>query len=259
MKLLSYLNIEDFYKNIQNYSNNSFFNKIIHKKIAYYKSHENKIKYLCFKLYLPAYLFLIYKTRVKKLILGNTFYDYAKDVYVNKDEYCKLYNLLEDDESKQTLLNILLYKVSYDRDYLDINVRPMQDQYLDSQIMKFNEEEVIADCGAFIGDTAISYYKYMKKAKKYYLIEPDSNNIQHSKQILSKENFKNIEYIQCATGSENIESYFESGTQGGACLKSSFNSKSQHLLNYSFLKYDFTLKYSCLKYDSYPKYSWIFY
>lgn len=213
MHRISCDNIEDFYKNIDLDNINVFLaNQIIENKKAELTKKNAYIK-LFFLKFRKNYL--LKKIQNKKIMLNNSLYDYAKDVFLNKNEYINLFNLLNDEKSKQTLLDILLYKVTFDRSYLNNNIRPAQDQYLDSKIMNFSDKEVVVDCGAYIGDNALTYFKYMKTVSKYYVIEPDKVNLDIAKRILSEEDYENIVYYQYATGSEDKTMKFTSSGAGG--------------------------------------------
>ena len=217
MELNSINNINDFYSKLQNSYTVRYYEELFRqKKIKEYSSTNNRLKLFLTHLKPIVYLYQDYMIKKKKQILGNSLYDYAKEIFSNKEEYIKLYNLLSDEESKDTLLDILKYRISFDRDYLNNNVRPASDQYLDSQILHFTDSEVIADCGAYYGENCLSYYKYMKTAKKYYLIEPIPLCISTCKKNFSRENFKNIEYCQVATGDENTEANFNFSIGGGS-------------------------------------------
>lgn len=219
MELLNCSSIEEFYSRVH-YSDpvRYYSNLFIDKKREEYKATNKKLKFYLCSLKPLIQIYLSYKYSIKKQILGNTFYDYCKDVLNHKEEYIKLYHILADQESKDTLLNILAYKVSFDRNYLEYNFRPLQDQYLDSQLLNLSEKEVVADCGAYFGDGALAYFKYKNRAKKYYLIEPDPQNIASAKRIFSKENYENIEYCQVATSSENKEIGFDFSSGGGGSI-----------------------------------------
>ncbi len=228
METLHCSSIEEFY-NMVHYSNpvRYYSNLFIDKKREEYKAKNKKLKYYLCSLKPLIMLYLYYECKIKKHVLGNTFNDYCIDVLNNKEEYIKLYHILADQESKDTLLNILAYKVSFDRNYLEYNFRPMQDQYLDSQLLNLSEEEVVADCGAYFGDSALAYFKYKNKAKKYFLIEPDPQNIASAKRIFSKENYENIEYLQVATSSENKLVSFDYSSGGGGSISENGVNKIQ--------------------------------
>ena len=213
MKALNSSNIEEFYKNFDNIDVDKFIKDcFFENKKEVLLRNKKYVKILL--LYLNRYS-LLKKLTKKKIMLNYSLYDYAKDIFNNKNEYIKLYNLLGDSLSKETLLDILKYKVTFDRTYLNNNIRPTQDQYLDSRIMNFTDEEVVVDCGAYIGDSILTYYKYVKSVAKYYALEPDLQNFNNAKRILSYEDFKNIEFCRVATGNENKTLKFTSSEAAG--------------------------------------------
>lgn len=206
-------NINEFYNKLGTENAEEFVLESYMEK----KKQELQSRKKYWKLFLLKFNKIRYlkKIQSKPIMLNNTLYDYAADVFKNKQEYCELYNLLSDEISKKTLLDVLAYKVTFDRGYLDLNMRPTQDQYLDSKIMKFTDREVVVDCGGYIGDNALTFFKYAKSASKYYLLEPDCNNLEHAKRILAEEPYNNIEYCLLATGSENKTVCFSSNGAGG--------------------------------------------
>lgn len=209
MNCINCKNIEDFYNNFKTEDYNNFLTNIIYENTKNELIRKKKSFYKIFFLKFRK-KHLVKKFKDQKIMLGNSLWDYAKDIFVNKLQYKLLYDFLCDNKSKQTLLDILSYKVTFNRDYLKNNIRPTQDQYLDSNIMSFSDKEVIVDCGAYIGDNILTYFKYMKTASKYYAIEPDKDNIEIAKRIMSEEKYKNIEYYTLATGNENKTMKFTS-------------------------------------------------
>lgn len=93
----------------------------------------------------------------------------------NKSKLDFVHNLLEDKLSKDTLLNILAYKVSADPRFLSGIYR--KQNYFCNDIIKLTDNEVYVDCGAFDGDTIFDFsYAVNGQYRKIFAIEPDRAN-----------------------------------------------------------------------------------
>lgn len=171
---LNFKNITELYRYLNKTNvKNCCFQLYRNSRFQQFKNSIQKFWLFLLK-FLPTAKFIYYYKFRHALAMHNyQVGQFIDDVINNQKEYENLYKLLTDDESKQTLINILLYKLTFDNTFHKGYYRPIQDQYLDLEILSFTKDDVIADCGAFIGDNAITYFKYMKTAKSYYLIEPD--------------------------------------------------------------------------------------
>ena len=87
-----------------------------------------------------------------------------------------LYNLLNDEKSKEVYKAVLKFKLTEDYTYL-INVKDdVKKQYFD-EVVKFGDEEVFVDCGGYTGDTIEAFLKAVdNKFKHIYSFEPDERN-----------------------------------------------------------------------------------
>lgn len=114
------------------------------------------------------------KKRRKKLKRGgqNSFAEFCAN---NDDKLEIISNMLEDDRSKDVLAGILQYRKSFDRKYLKGIID--KDQYFDKEIVKFSSQEIMVDCGAYIGDTIETFAKRAVKYRHIYAFEPDGKII----------------------------------------------------------------------------------
>ncbi len=88
------------------------------------------------------------------------------------DDFVWLYDRLADFRSKKTLYSILNNWYRYDFTTTTQSREYMFDDYFDLDVVKCGENEVIADLGAFIGDTVLSYINnYGDSYKKIYCYE----------------------------------------------------------------------------------------
>lgn len=115
------------------------------------------------------------------------------DLIENKNKYEELIYLLEDEESKFILKNIIKFRKTLNFKYMDLCYDGKNTQYFDKNIITLNENDVFVDGGAFNGDSTLNYiYQSNNKYKKIYLFEPDKELIEASKRNLSC--YKNISY-----------------------------------------------------------------
>jgi FkbM family methyltransferase len=67
--------------------------------------------------------------------------------------------------------------------------------------MEFSEDEIIADCGFYTGDTAEDYIKYAGGFKKYYGFEPSTENLSKVPENIASD--PRIEVVQAGVHSYN--------------------------------------------------------
>lgn len=109
---------------------------------------------------------------------------FAHEFYKNESKYYELYLKLEDLESKETLKNIILFRLSSDLKYLSGFKYLPEQQYFDNCVV-FSDNEVFLDVGCFDGHTSLEFAKNSKNYKKIYVFEPDENNIRDVQRNLS--------------------------------------------------------------------------
>ena len=126
------------------------------------------------------------------------------------DDYIWLYEHLNDYRSKKLLLAIMRNWYQYDFITLKETMESMYPDYFDLDIVKPDENEVIVDLGAYIGDTIYSYldtygeenYKRISvsdKSEKLYIeessVDASANTVKEKGEI----------YIDAVTLDEDIE------------------------------------------------------
>lgn len=114
---------------------------------------------------------------------------YAPDVPVVVDgtlftlEYCKLhkqelqtvYNMLEDEKSRQTYEDVINFRLSGKIDYLLNSTATRQEVFED--IVKLSSNETYLDLGAYNGDTILEFLETVNyKYNKIIGLEPNSKN-----------------------------------------------------------------------------------
>lgn len=116
------------------------------------------------------------------------FFDLAKDIYDNIEQYKLLYDLLEDEASKTVLMGLLVSRLTGDHRHIT-DLTSKNPTYFDSDIIKAYEDEVVVDAGGFIGDSTEALLKTPEakgKVKKIYFYEPNQSNVEEAKENLSK-------------------------------------------------------------------------
>lgn len=93
----------------------------------------------------------------------------------NKENFIKAYDLLYDEKSKEDFLNVLKYKISGDTKYLFAAHSEKMIVY--DEILHLGDNEIIADLGAYDGDTIREFTLATNgKYKKLIALEPDNKN-----------------------------------------------------------------------------------
>lgn len=93
----------------------------------------------------------------------------------NSENFQKAFNLLADEKSKESYLNVLRYKLSGKIKYLFDCQEEKEKVYED--ILKLNDDEIILDLGAYDGDTIREFLTVTGgKYKKIIAFEPDAKN-----------------------------------------------------------------------------------
>ena len=124
-------------------------------------------------------------------------YNRAASLKNHIDDYIWLYNKLEDYRSKNILFAILNNWYKFDFTSLNTVSEENYDHYFDLDIIKCNENEVIADLGAYTGDTILDYFKnYGVNYKSIYCFEITDNTFEILKNNLKY--YKNINFIKKA-------------------------------------------------------------
>ena len=110
----------------------------------------------------------------------------------HNDEFRKAYELLADDYSKKTYLDVLHYKLSGKVQYLFDCEYEKEKLYED--ILSFSESETILDLGAYNGDTIREFLSVTNgRYKKIIAFEPDGKNF---KKLQRKcENLSDIDFF----------------------------------------------------------------
>ncbi len=109
----------------------------------------------------------------------------------NADKFEAVYNLLSDEKSKETFINIINFKISGKIKYLFSSFSPKKEVY--ENILNLNENDVIIDLGAYNGDTVKEFIENSHGyPKKITALEPDKKNFA---KLLK--NTSHLDFVEC--------------------------------------------------------------
>ena len=148
--------------------------------------------------------------------LGGKYYSYDSLVFSrHKKEIEEVYNLLEDDLSKDTYLCMLNARVNCDLP--DESIVDDRQYFCLREFMIINPQEVFVDIGAYVGDSMEEYIR--RRAGVFghiYAFEPDPNNYDamsvRLKRLKEEWNIDDsrIETFKMAVGDHESKAVFES-------------------------------------------------
>lgn len=132
------------------------------------------------------------------------------DILKNIVRISEAYNILEDVESRQTFCDILRYRVSGRKEFLERRIVPVQ--YFLDDIFDFSDHEVFVDGGAAQGDTVISFARHMGgKYSKIYAFEAKRSYCIGMEELFRN---KNVEVIRKGLYSHECVLYFHENQHG---------------------------------------------
>lgn len=135
-----------------------------------------------FVLYLiPKFIF-----RKWKEYDNNTLGCPSVNIIDNLSHFKELYDMLTEKKSKRTLIAVLMYRLSFNNQYLN-TVYSSPPEYFDI-FNKLGNDETVIDCGGYIGDTLEEYLKYNSVPAKYIIYEPDKSNIENLEKNIASMN-----------------------------------------------------------------------
>lgn len=131
---------------------------------------------------------------------------------VNRENFSWLNDRLADEKSRLALYEFIEQKRTgrYDKNYDDTSA-----QYFDAEIIgtRLANNEIFCDCGAFRGETSISFKKFLddlgvKGYSHIYAFEPDHSNVEDMMKRIS--DLSNIDVVEAGVSDKTGKRYFES-------------------------------------------------
>ncbi len=109
----------------------------------------------------------------------------------NSGTWQEIYDTLEDETSRRTLMDVLLFRLTADPSYMRSYSVRIHDQYFE-EFMEY-QKEVFVDAGAFDGDTTEEFSNRYPDYKKVLIFEPSMRNMQLARQRLA--NLRDLTYF----------------------------------------------------------------
>lgn len=93
----------------------------------------------------------------------------------NKDKFERVYDMLEDECSRQTYENVINFKIGGRIEYLNACTSPKDEVY--DSLVRLSDNEVYVDLGAYNGDTVLEFNeKVSGRYRHIYAFEPNPKN-----------------------------------------------------------------------------------
>ena len=152
---------------------------------------------------------------ITNLQLSPTPYQYFSQ---NVGHIKKVYDLLADEESKNTWIALINYKMTQDCKWLKGISHCEREQYFDP-IMNYSDKESFVDCGAYIGDTLDEYNNSLNgKWDNYYCFEADKDVFFELEKYVNSKNLQRVELINVGCWNKRDELFFETAGSGSSTI-----------------------------------------
>ena len=117
----------------------------------------------------------------------------VEDIHMNISKYEWVYELLQDDISKNQFFNIINFRHSYDLDYMRGFENKENLQYFEPFLNLQKGGECFVDIGGFDGYTTEVFIQHCPEYDEIFFFEPEENNMEIAKHRLKEH--KNIHYF----------------------------------------------------------------
>lgn len=134
----------------------------------------------------------------------------------HREDFLWLYSRLGDWRSRQVLTSMLYNWITFDRNYIQGMKEANFTDYFDLDLVKCDEDEVVVDLGAWVGDSALNYINTYGSYKKIYCYEIDQINMAMTQ--INLEGHPDIEFRQKGVGSKKGRMYIQ-GYRDLSCNK----------------------------------------
>ncbi len=120
---------------------------------------------------------------------NNGVYDHLLDAIhelkKNKDRIIAIFDKFSDYRSKHVFYSIIHFWLYFDHTMLESALENSFNDYYDHDLLQgMTQDEVVVDCGAFVGDSAVSYFDNFGSCKKMYLYDMVPSNLKKAHQNL---------------------------------------------------------------------------
>lgn len=114
---------------------------------------------------------------------------FKADLNQNMTKYDKIYDLLDDETSKNQFYNLINFRLSYDLYYMR-GFAPIEHKQYFEDFIPYGNKEVFLDVGSFDGYTSQEFMRINPNYKSVHVFEPEEKNI-----LICKENLAENENI----------------------------------------------------------------
>lgn len=155
-------------------------------------------------------------------VFGDTLFD-MQYVLQNKDEFKWVYNRLADEWSKKVFECAVMYKLTGKIEHL-FECETVNSEIYEN-VLKFSNEEIYFDLGAYRGDTVDEFLHNTISYKKIVAVEPDLKT--YNKLCLATSHIKNITNINACVSDIDGQTLFDMhGSRGSNIGKGSVSINS---------------------------------
>lgn len=109
-----------------------------------------------------------------------------EDVILNFKKYEKIYNLLQDKESKTQFIKIINFRKNKDIRHMTGFINKEDQQYFED-FLNLKKNEVFLDIGAYDGFTTETFIKNNPNYRCIHIFEPDKENMKKTKNKLNNQ------------------------------------------------------------------------
>ncbi|MGB9745072.1 MAG: FkbM family methyltransferase [Desulfurella sp.] len=157
--------------------------------------------------------------------LENTQKRFFPHLKLNLNKYLQIFDLLEDDASRVLYFRVLKGRVFYGKNLIWPPMPKVEyNQYFHPKV-KPEDNDIIVDAGAYIGDTIEEIIKQNINYKKIYAFEPDNEN--YSKLIENTKKYDNIFCNKFGLWKQSDKLHFIADGTGGSTITDNFNEANQ--------------------------------
>lgn len=125
----------------------------------------------------------------------------------HREDFIWLYDRLGDWRSRRVLVSMLYNWITFDMDYIHGMKEANFTDYFDLDLVKCDDKEVVADLGAWVGDSVLNYINTYGSYQKIYCYEIDEINMELAKRNL--EGYPDIEFRRKGVGSGSGRMYIQ--------------------------------------------------
>lgn len=137
--------------------------------------------------------------------------DQRRDVADHAEGWREIYDRLEDDLSKQTLTDVLRFRLTADINVMQGYSVRLEDQYFEDFLGL--RQEVFVDAGGFDGDTTEQFCRRVPDYRRVFFFEPAARNMAAAMNRLAR--FPRIDFIPIGLSDTPGELFFD-GSSGSA-------------------------------------------